>query len=324
MDEARSQVAALLGADPSEIVFTGSGTEGDNFAIRGVAEALEADRPQAPHRQLDRARGRAQYRSRHWPVAAGGPPSCRSMQSGIVSPDELNKALADDTALVSIMHANNEIGTIQPITELAALAHERGARSSTPTRCSQRAKSRSTSRRSVWICSRSRRTSSTGRKASARCGSGGASACSPPLTGGKQERSRRAGTENVAGIVGMGVAAREARRRRWQTERRRLAALRDRLEAGSCSRVTGTARQRRGRAARAQHDEHQLRSSRSRVAAHRARPRRHRRVHRFGMLVGHARTVSRAEGDGTCPRIARRTRFVSAWEPPIPTPTSNA
>ena len=174
LDEARSQVAALLGADPSEIVFTGSGTEGDNIAIRGVAEALEgAGRKHIIASSIEheavlntvKALARRGWRTTLLPVDA----------SGIVSPDELNKALADDTALVSIMHANNEIGTIQPITELQNW-RARDARSSTQTRCRQRAKSRSTSRRLVWICSRSRLTSSMDRKAWARCGSGGASA----------------------------------------------------------------------------------------------------------------------------------------------------
>ena len=111
LDEARSQVAALLGADPSEIVFTGSGTEGDNIAIRGVAEALEVTgRKHIIASSIEheavlntvKALARRGWRTTLLPVDA----------SGIVSPDELNKALADDTALVSIMHANNEIGII--------------------------------------------------------------------------------------------------------------------------------------------------------------------------------------------------------------------
>ncbi len=126
LDEARTHVSTLLGADPSEIVFTGSGTEGDNVAIRGVAEALETTGRRhiivssIEHEAVlntVKALARRGWRTTLLPVDA----------SGIVSPDELRRALADDTVLVSIMHANNEIGTIQPISELAKIARERRA-----------------------------------------------------------------------------------------------------------------------------------------------------------------------------------------------------
>ncbi len=127
LDESRSAVAALINADPSEIVFTSGGTEADNFAIRGAAEALEptgrrhlvasAIEHEAVLNTL-KALARRGWRTTLVPVD----------QSGIVSPDRLREAVTDETALVSVMHANNEIGTIQPIAELAAVAHERGAR----------------------------------------------------------------------------------------------------------------------------------------------------------------------------------------------------
>src|SRR5438067_10190061 len=126
LDEARSAIAALIHTDPSEIVFTGSGTEADNFAIRGAAEALEptgrthliasAIEHEAVLNTL-KALARRGWRTTLLPVD----------QSGIVSPDRLRELITDETALVSVMHANNEIGTIQPIAALAALAHERGA-----------------------------------------------------------------------------------------------------------------------------------------------------------------------------------------------------
>ena len=110
MDEARSGVAALIGAEPSEVVFTSGGTEADNFAIRGVAEALEptgrrhliatAIEHEAVIVTL-KALARRGWRTTLLTVDA----------SGIVDPAALAAALADDTALVSIMHANNEIGT---------------------------------------------------------------------------------------------------------------------------------------------------------------------------------------------------------------------
>src|SRR5712671_509257 len=119
MDGARSAVAALIGADPSEIVFTSGGTESDNFAIRGAAEALEpsgrrhliasAIEHEAVLNTL-KALARRGWRTTLLPVEP----------SGIVSPARLREAITTETALVSVMHANNEIGTIQPVAQLAA------------------------------------------------------------------------------------------------------------------------------------------------------------------------------------------------------------
>jgi cysteine desulfurase len=238
IDEARSAVAALIAADPGDVVFTGGGTEGDNFAIRGIAEALEptgrkhliasAIEHEAVLNTL-KALARRGWKTTLLPVD----------ESGIVSPDTLRSAMTDDTAIVSVMHANNEIGTVQPIPELAAIARER--RAGVPYR--RRAVGgqdpdrrqgprrrpavdfgaqvlRPERRRALWIRRGVR--------------------LQPPLTGGKQERSRRAGTENVAGIAGMGVAAREAIAK-MASEATRLAALRDRLEDGILRNVAGTA-----------------------------------------------------------------------------------
>src|SRR6266545_4015124 len=126
IDDARTDVANLIGADPSEVLFTSGGTEGDNIAIRGAAEALEptgrrhlvasAIEHEAVLNTL-KALAKRGWRTTLVPID----------QSGIASPSALREALADDTALVSVMHANNEIGTIQPIAELARIAHERGA-----------------------------------------------------------------------------------------------------------------------------------------------------------------------------------------------------
>ena len=125
-DDARSAVARLIGADPSEVVFKASGTESDNFAIRGAADAAEVSgrrhlvasgiEHEAVLNTL-KALAKKGWRTTLVPVD----------QSGVVSPDRVREAMADDTALVSVMHANNEIGTIQPIAEIAAVAHERGA-----------------------------------------------------------------------------------------------------------------------------------------------------------------------------------------------------
>src|SRR5438094_928256 len=126
LDDARSAVAALIGGDASEVVFTSGGTEADNFAIRGAAEAVEPTgrrhlvasgiEHEAVLNTL-KALARRGWRTSLVPVD----------QSGIVSPARLAEVVTDETAIVSVMHANNEIGTVQPVAELAAAAHARGA-----------------------------------------------------------------------------------------------------------------------------------------------------------------------------------------------------
>jgi cysteine desulfurase len=160
--------------------------------------------------------------------------------SGIVSVDRLRESITDDTALVSIMHANNEIGTVQPIAELAAVAHQHGALFHTD--AVQSAGKLPVDVRALGVDLLSI-------AAHKFYGPKGAGALwikrgvrmLPFMTGGRQERNRRAGTENVPALVGLGVAA-EIARRKIDTEGPRLAALRDRLEAGILSSVTGTDR----------------------------------------------------------------------------------
>ena len=238
IDEARSAVAALIAADPGDVVFTGGGTEGDNLAIRGAAEALEpggrkhliasAIEHEAVLNTL-KALARRGWKTTLLPVD----------ESGIVSADTLRSAMTDDTALVSIMHANNEIGTVQPIAQLAAIARARRALFHTDAVQSAGKIPIDVKALGVDLLSIS---------AHKFYGPKGVGALwirrgvrlQPPLTGGKQERSRRAGTENVAGIAGMGVAAREAIAK-MDGEAARLSALRDRLEDGVLRAVTGTA-----------------------------------------------------------------------------------
>src|SRR5262245_52712653 len=126
IDDARGAVAALVGGDSPEIVFTSGGTESDNFAIRGAAEALEpTGRRHLVTTTIEheavlntfKALARRGWKTTLLPVD----------ESGIVSVAVLESATADDTALGSVMHANNEIGTIQPIAELARIARSRGA-----------------------------------------------------------------------------------------------------------------------------------------------------------------------------------------------------
>jgi cysteine desulfurase len=238
LDDARSAVATLIGGDPSEVVFTSGGTESDNFAIRGAAEALEpTGRRHLIATAIEheavlntfKALTRRGWKTTLLPVD----------QSGIVSTDALEQALTDDTALVSIMHANNEIGTIQPVAQLARIARARGAVFHTDAVQTAGKIPVDVKALGVDLLSLS---------AHKFYGPKGAGALwvrrgvrlHTPMTGGKQERSRRAGTENVAGIIGLGVAAQLARGK-MAAEGDRLSALRDRLEEGVLASVSGTA-----------------------------------------------------------------------------------
>jgi cysteine desulfurase len=238
IDGARSAVAALIGADPGDVVFTGGGTESDNLAIRGIAEALEpsgrkhliatAIEHEAVLNTL-KALARRGWKTTLLPVD----------ESGIVSPDALRSAITDDTALVSVMHANNEIGTVQPIAELAAIARERRAVFHSDAVQSAGKIPIDVKALGVDLLSISAH-KFYGPKVVVAMWIRRGVRLQAPLTGGKQERSRRAGTENVAGIAGMGVAAREAIAK-MDSEATRLAALRDRLEDGILRIVSGTA-----------------------------------------------------------------------------------
>jgi cysteine desulfurase len=239
LDDARTQVAVLVGGDPSEIVFTGSGTEGDNIAIRGIAEALEVTgRKHLIASSIEheavlntvKSLARRGWRTTLLPVDA----------SGIVSPAALQEALSDDTALVSIMHANNEIGTIQPIAELARLTHERKALFHTDAVQTAGKIPIDVKALGVDLLTISAHKFYGPKGVGAMWLRRGVRLQSP-VTGGKQERGRRSGTENVSGIAGMGVAARDAAAKMAE-EQARLATLRDMLESQILSRVPGTAR----------------------------------------------------------------------------------
>ncbi len=238
LDEARSSVAALIGAEPSEIVFTSGGTESDNFALRGVAEALEpTGRRHLIASSIEheavlvtvRALARRGWRTTLLPVDT----------TGIVKPEALAEALADDTAIVSVMHANNEIGTVQPITELARLAHARGALFHTDAVQSIGKIPADVRALGVDLLSLSAHKFNGPKGAGALWIKRG-TRVTAILTGGKHERSRRAGTENVPAIAGLGVAARLAAKK-ISTDSPRIAALRNRLEEAILARVPGTA-----------------------------------------------------------------------------------
>jgi cysteine desulfurase len=238
LDEARSAVAGLIHGDPSEIVFTSGGTEADNLALRGAAEALEptgrkhlvatAIEHEAVLNTL-KALGRRGWRITLVPVD----------QTGIVSPDRIRDALTPETALVSVMHANNEIGTIQPVAEIASIAHERGALLHVDAVQSAGKIPIDVRQLGIDLLALSAHKISGPKGAGALWVKRGTRML-PILTGGKHERNRRAGTENTAAIAGFGAAARLAASK-LGAEAVRLAALRDRLEATILDSVPGTA-----------------------------------------------------------------------------------
>jgi cysteine desulfurase len=237
MDHARSSIASLIGGDPLEVVFTSGGTESDNFAIRGVADALETTKRRHlittafEHEAVlntVKALARRGWRTTLLPIDP----------SGIVSPDRLREVITDDTALVSVMHANNEIGTLQPVAEMAAIAHEHGALMHSDG--VQSAGKIPVDVRSLGVDL----FSISAHKFNGPKGAGAlwikrGTRVQAIQTGGKHERNRRAGTENVPAIAGMGAAARLAVTK-LEDESARVAALRDRLETGILRTVDGT------------------------------------------------------------------------------------
>jgi cysteine desulfurase len=158
--------------------------------------------------------------------------------SGIVSPDRLREAIDTETAIVSVMHANNEIGTLQPVAALAAIAHEHGALMHTDAVQSVGKVPVDVRALGVDLLSLSAH-KFNGPKGAGVLWIKRGTRMQPTVTGGKHERNRRAGTENVAGIAGLGVAATLAAGK-MIAEAPRVAALRDRLESGILRDVPGT------------------------------------------------------------------------------------
>lgn len=232
-ESARRHVARLLSRKPTEIVFTGGGTESDNLAILGSVRAA-AGRPQhvittaiehpavlAACRQLEKEGVAVTY----LPVGA----------SGVVDPSEVRRALTPETTLISVMHANNELGTIQPVEEIARIAAEAGVRFHSD---GVQAAGKLDLRHRPVVADLY---TISGHKLGAPKGIGvlavkDATKLAPLTFGGRQERERRPGTENVAGAVAIGRAA-EWVLEHGDAERARLAQLRDRLEQGILSTV---------------------------------------------------------------------------------------
>jgi len=237
VDDARGAVAALIEADPGEVVFTSGGTESDNLALRGAVEALDAaGRRHVVTSPIEHEAVLQTLKSvgaRGWTVTM-----LPVGERGVVSPEALEAAMTPDTALVSVMHANNEVGTVQPIAELAAIAHARHALFHTDAVQSAGKIPVSVRRLGVDLLALSAHKLGGPKGVGALWIRRGVRLAST-MTGGRQERNRRAGTENVPAIAGFGVAARLVREK-LGTAGAGLAELRDRLEDGVLAGVPGT------------------------------------------------------------------------------------
>ena len=226
ISEARAQVASLIGAaDPIEIIFTSCGTEGDNAAVRGMAEA----RPDKRHivtTQVEHPAilGLCQHlEKRGYRVTWLG-----VNHDGMLDLEELRNSLTDDTALVSIMYANNETGVIFPIDKIGEIVRAKGIPFHVDAVQAAGKISLKVKDSPVDLLTIS------GHKFYAPKGIGALyvrrGVTFPPfIMGGHQEKNRRAGTENVAGIVGMGAAA-ESTRKNLVQESEKIRGLRDQLE----------------------------------------------------------------------------------------------
>jgi cysteine desulfurase len=237
LDEARTSIGQLIGAEPAEIVFTSGGTEADNLALRGAAEALEVGARR--HIITSSIEHEAVLNTVKALVKRGWTSTLLPVDStGIVAPAALAAAITRETAIVSVMHANNEIGTVQPIADLAAIAHEHGALFHTDAVQSVAKIPVNVGALGVDLLALSAHKFNGPKGAGALWIRRGTRLVST-MTGGKHERNRRGGTENVPGIAGMGVAARLAAAK-LPAGAAALAALRDRLEQGILESINGT------------------------------------------------------------------------------------
>jgi cysteine desulfurase len=233
VEEARGKVATLIGAQPEEIIFTGSGTEANNFAIKGLALAQQS---QGKHVVISAIEHysvlHAAKTLEKWGFELAQVPVDKH---GVVNPDEVERCIEDDTVLVSVMHANSEVGTIQPIAEIAKVVKKTGAFFHTDAVATTG---------TIPVDVRELGVNALSLTPNQFYGPKGVGALwlkkgvriIPFLDGGVQEGGRRAGTENVPAIVGLGKAA-EIAKEEMASRMAHLSALRDRFIGGLLSRI---------------------------------------------------------------------------------------
>ncbi len=296
VDAARESVAALIGAKPSEIVFTSGGTEADNLAVFGVVAASTGPRKHVITTSIEHhaVLHSCEELARRGIEVTVVPVSQRRGSEGVVDPEEIRRALRPETVLISVMHANNELGTIQPIEEIGRIASEAGVRF----HCDA-----VQSAGKIPVDVRALGPDLLSISAHKFCGPKGVgalyvrsgTALAPRFYGGHAERDRRPGTENVPGIVGFGKAARTGAET-FVGRRARIRELRDRLESALLERIPGCASKRRSRAKSSQHDEHDFCKRRRRSAFDRAGPAGDCVFDRRGLFFGFDGAFARAAG----------------------------
>ncbi len=233
LEKAREQVAKALNADIDEIYFTAGGSESDNFALKGIAEAMGKKgkhiiTTQIEHHAILHTCEYLQQRGfeiTYLPVD----------EYGKISLEELKNAIRKDTILISVMFANNEIGTIQPIKEIGAIAKEKGVYFHTDAVQAVGHVKIDVKEMNIDLLSLS------GHKICAPKGIGAiyikkGVAINPLIHGGAQEKRRRAGTENIAGIVGLGKAI-ELANEEIEQNATKVSALRDKLINGILEKI---------------------------------------------------------------------------------------
>jgi cysteine desulfurase len=231
VDVARERVAAFLRVRPDEIVFTSGGTESDNFGVKGLAWARGSG-----HIITSTIEHHAVLRTCQALEAQGFAVTYLPVDEyGMIDPDDVRRALRQDTIAISIMHANSEVGTIQPVTAIGTLAHERGVPFHVD--AVQTFGKVPIDVEAMHIDA----LSFSGHKIYGPKGIAGlfirkGTKMVSIQHGGEHERRRRAGTENVPGIVGLGKAA-EVRARDMKSEGERVTALRERMWEGIRARV---------------------------------------------------------------------------------------
>jgi cysteine desulfurase len=232
---AREQIAAYLNARPEEIYFTSGGTEANNWAIKGVAVALMLTKGRhlitspIEHASVLGSVGYLQemgWQVGYLPVDA----------YGLIDPDSVSKLITKETCLISVMLANNEIGTIEPIKEIAAVCHQHGVLVHTDAVSAAGKIKIDVQELGVDLLTIS------GHKIHAPKGIGvlyirTGTPIQPIIHGGHHQQGLRAGTENVIGIIGMGKAC-EILKQEWQGNAEKLRQLRDRLENGILKRIS--------------------------------------------------------------------------------------
>ena len=236
IEEARGKVADLIRAQSEEIVFTSGGTEADNFAIKGVAYANELKGNHIitssieHHAVIETCKflERRGFRVTYLPVD----------EYGLVDPDDVRRAITDKTILISVMHANNEIGTIEPIAEIGRIAREAGIYFHTDAVQAVGHIPVNADELGAALLSMSAH-KLYGPKGVGALYIRKGTKLIPFMHGGEQERRRRASTENVPGIVGFGKAV-ELAQQEMSEEAGRLAYLRDQLIKGLLEQIDHT------------------------------------------------------------------------------------